>query len=89
MYDVEKHREDYGRTAQRIKICDLAPLKGGPVELWEESICGFHFRTILYIGGAGHYFASAATAFQYLEHERKQRYRKRYHENPVRQYYTE
>ena len=89
MYDVSKHRNDFERAFERVKICDLAPINRQPVELWEESICGYFFRSVLYIGDSGKYFASASTALKYLEDERKKRKRKHYSENQYIQYYTE
>lgn len=89
MYNVEKHRNDFDRSTQLVKICNLTPLKGSPVDLWEESICGHFFRAVLYIGDSGKYFASVASALNYLEEERKRRNRKKYRENPVKTYYTE
>lgn len=89
MYSVEKHINDFKSAAQRVKICDLEPLRRKPVELWEETICGHFFRAVLYIGDSGKYFASFTTALNYLDFERTRKYHRHTRENPVKQYYTE
>lgn len=79
MYIVANHREDFFRPVEHTKICELGKMGKYEAQLWEHTICGFHFLFIVQYSStewadyAEKEFLSAAAALKWFRKERDRR----------------